>query len=101
MMTDTYVNIAVIFAVLGHLTFLYYLYLRNHCGYKKVEDGDFICNFVIRGNSSIADVNRIAGQQVCYENDPSFGWGIPAYIELELAFEIDGDKYFKIPQFVL
>lgn len=42
MMTDTYVNIAVIFAVLGHLTFLYYLYLRNHCGYKKVENVEFI-----------------------------------------------------------
>jgi len=41
-MTDTYVNIAVIFAVLGHLTFLYYLYLRNHCGYKKVENVEFI-----------------------------------------------------------
>ena len=43
MMTDTYVNIAVIFAVLGHLTVLYYLYLRNnHCGYKKVENVEFI-----------------------------------------------------------
>lgn len=29
MMTDTYVNIAAIFAVLGYLTFLYCLYLRN------------------------------------------------------------------------
>ena len=71
------------------------------CYEAYTKDGDFICNFVIRGNSSIADVNRIAGQQVCYENDPSYGWGIPAYIELELAFEIDGDKYFKIPQFAL
>ena len=41
-MTDTYVNIAVIFAVLGHLTFMYYLYLRNHCEYKKVENVGFI-----------------------------------------------------------
>lgn len=41
-MNDTYVNIAAIFAVLGHLTFLYYLYLRNHCEYKKVENVGFI-----------------------------------------------------------
>lgn len=36
-----------------------------------------------------------------YENDPAFRWGVPAHIELELAFEVDGNKYFKIPQFVL
>ena len=78
-----------------------YWAIGNGCYEAYTKDGDFICNFVIRGNSSVADVNRIAGQQVCYENAPSFGWGIPSYIELELAFEIDGDKYFKIPQFVL
>ncbi len=71
------------------------------CYEAYTKDGDFICNFVIKGNSSVADVNRIAGQEVRYENDPALHWGVPAHIELELAFEVDGDKYFKIPRFVL
>jgi hypothetical protein len=41
-MTDTYVNIAAIFAVLGHLVFFYYLDLRNNCEYKKAEHAEFI-----------------------------------------------------------
>lgn len=59
-------------------------------------DGTEICNFNIKGNHSMAAVRTAAGIEVRYENDPAFGWGVPANAKWELAFENDGDKYFKL-----
>ena len=59
-------------------------------------DGTEICNFNIKGNHSMVDVRNAAGVEVRYENDPAFGWGVPADAKWELAFENWQGKYFKL-----
>lgn len=72
-------------------------FASTHKGYTAfTADGTEICNFNIKGNHSMADIRKAAGTEVRYENDPAFGWGVPADAKWEFVFEVDGNKYFKL-----
>lgn len=74
---------------------VYFAITRN--GYTAfTADGIEVCSFNIKGNHSMADVRNAAGVEVRYENDPAFGWGVPADAKWELAFTNWRGQYFKL-----